>query len=122
MSALGQKRTCAVQEPMSALPPKATSNATYGNVRFGSKADIRAAKSHVRLTLKSGHRGPTAYTNTLEGAQESSPHASTRAREGRSAPPQAEPVRRVGFLSILGPDDPEAQARRAVFEKTQAQL
>jgi hypothetical protein len=33
MSALGQKRTCAVQEAMSALPPKATSNATYGNVR-----------------------------------------------------------------------------------------
>src|SRR5262245_53918557 len=30
MSALGQKRTCAMQEPMSALPPKATSNATYG--------------------------------------------------------------------------------------------
>src|SRR5262245_30526257 len=27
MSALGQKRTCAVQEPMSALPPKATLNA-----------------------------------------------------------------------------------------------
>jgi hypothetical protein len=25
------------------------------NVRFGSKADIRAAKSHVRFTLKSGH-------------------------------------------------------------------
>jgi putative ABC transport system substrate-binding protein len=35
---------------------------------------------------------------------------------------QAEPVRRVGFLSILGPDDPEAQARRAVFEQTLQQL
>ena len=32
MSALGQKQTCAVQEPMSALPPKATSNATYRDV------------------------------------------------------------------------------------------
>ena len=30
MSALGQKQTCALQGPMSALPPKATSNATYG--------------------------------------------------------------------------------------------
>jgi hypothetical protein len=40
MSALGQKRTCAVHYPMSALPPKATSNATSWNVRFGPKADI----------------------------------------------------------------------------------
>jgi ABC-type uncharacterized transport system substrate-binding protein len=35
---------------------------------------------------------------------------------------QAERVRRVGLLNILGPDDPEAQARRAVFEQTLAQL
>jgi len=35
MSALGHKRTYAVQQGMSALPPKATQNATYGNVRFG---------------------------------------------------------------------------------------
>ena len=31
-------------------------------------------------------------------------------------------VRRVGLLNILGPDDPEAEARRAVFEQTLAQL
>jgi ABC-type uncharacterized transport system substrate-binding protein len=31
---------------------------------------------------------------------------------------QAERVRRVGMLNILGPDDPEAHARRAVFEQT----
>jgi hypothetical protein len=31
MSALGQKRTCAVQKGMSALPPKATSNATIAH-------------------------------------------------------------------------------------------
>jgi len=30
MSALGQKQTCAMQKGMSALPPKATLNATYG--------------------------------------------------------------------------------------------
>ena len=35
---------------------------------------------------------------------------------------QAERVRRVGILNILGPDDPEAQARRAVFEQTLQQL
>src|SRR4029450_8536561 len=35
---------------------------------------------------------------------------------------QPERVRRVGLLNILGPDDPEAQARRAVFEQTLEQL
>ena len=35
---------------------------------------------------------------------------------------QAERVRRVGVLNILGSDDPEAQARRAVFEQTLAQI
>src|SRR5262245_6640919 len=41
MSALGQKHTCAARKLMSALPPRATSNATWRNVRFGPKADIR---------------------------------------------------------------------------------
>src|SRR5262249_40102178 len=40
MSALGHKRTFAVQNGMSALPSKATSNATLGNVRFGPEADM----------------------------------------------------------------------------------
>ena len=35
---------------------------------------------------------------------------------------QAERVRRVGILNILGTDDPEAQARKAVFEQTLEQL
>ena len=35
---------------------------------------------------------------------------------------QAERVRLVGVLNILGSDDPEAQARKAVFEQTLAQL
>ena len=35
---------------------------------------------------------------------------------------QAERVRRVGMLNILGSDDPEAQARRTVFEQTLQQL
>src|SRR5262245_66502788 len=43
MSAMGQKQTCAAHKLMSALPPKATSNATYGNVRFGLIADIALA-------------------------------------------------------------------------------
>ena len=35
---------------------------------------------------------------------------------------QSERVRRVGILNILASDDPEAQARRAVFEQTLQQL
>ena len=35
---------------------------------------------------------------------------------------QAERVRRVGILSILGSDDPEGQERRVVFEQTLEQL
>src|SRR5262245_59095249 len=37
MSALGQKRTFALHQPMSALPPKATSNATFGMSAKGQK-------------------------------------------------------------------------------------
>src|SRR5262249_2035915 len=37
MSALGQKQTCAAQNGMSALPPKATSNPTSSNSALGQK-------------------------------------------------------------------------------------
>ena len=40
MSALGQKRTCAVQLLMSALPPKADMCGATRDVRYGPKADI----------------------------------------------------------------------------------
>jgi hypothetical protein len=40
MSALGHKQTFAVQEAMSASPPKATLNATYGMPAFGPSTDI----------------------------------------------------------------------------------
>ena len=39
MSALGQKRTCAVQKVMSALPPKADMCSAQAHVRFVPKAD-----------------------------------------------------------------------------------
>jgi len=48
MSALGQKQTCAAQQRMSALPPKAT-----------TKADF--PKNHVRFTPKSGHHVANHY-------------------------------------------------------------
>ena len=40
MSALGQKQTCAAQNGMSALPPKADMCGALAHVRFVPKADI----------------------------------------------------------------------------------
>ena len=40
MSALGQKQTFGDPRTMSALDPKATSNALVWNVRYGPEADI----------------------------------------------------------------------------------
>jgi len=40
MSALGHKRTFALQWTMSALPPKADMCGALGHVRFGPKTDI----------------------------------------------------------------------------------
>jgi hypothetical protein len=42
MSALGHKRTCAMQNLMSALPPKADICGATRDVRFGPKADWTA--------------------------------------------------------------------------------
>src|SRR5215475_6321446 len=53
MSALGQKRTCAVHNGMSALPLKADMCAAKANVRYGSKADSCSATRHVRFTPNS---------------------------------------------------------------------
>ena len=41
MSALGQKQTCAVQKPMSALPPKADMCSATSDVRYVPIADMR---------------------------------------------------------------------------------
>ena len=47
MSALGQKQTCAVQEGMSALPPKADMCSATGDVRFVPIADIRRCLRYI---------------------------------------------------------------------------
>src|SRR5262245_8882632 len=54
VSALGHKRTFAVQNGMSALPLKATSNATYGDVRLGPKADTarHLAQSGIFISVQ----------------------------------------------------------------------
>ena len=51
MSALGQKRTCAVQNVMSALPPKADMCIALGYVRFVPIADTDGPLSS-RLNLQ----------------------------------------------------------------------
>ena len=43
MFALGQKQTCAAQNVMSALPPKADMCSALGDVRFVPIADIRTS-------------------------------------------------------------------------------
>src|SRR6476659_5848620 len=56
MSALGQKRTCAMQNLMSALPPKADIASALAHVCFGPKADsCNAAK---RVVVRSPRRAP----------------------------------------------------------------
>src|SRR5262245_2313953 len=49
MSALGQKQTCALQQPMSALPPKADMCGAARDVRFGPKADSCSAAKKKSL-------------------------------------------------------------------------
>ena len=58
MPALGQKQTCAVQNGMSALPPRADMCDATGDVRFGPIADInlRVGKPQgVQLKGRSRH-------------------------------------------------------------------
>ena len=55
MSALGQKQTFAVQDAVSALPPKATSNATYGMSTRGQKRHREDAS--FELVAFSGREG-----------------------------------------------------------------
>jgi hypothetical protein len=49
MSALGQKQTCAVQNGMSALPPKADICSAQAHVRFVPIADIGNTEFGLRL-------------------------------------------------------------------------
>src|SRR5262245_33864901 len=71
MSALGQKQTCAAHKLMSALPPKATSNATYGNVRWAksrlmpcSKKDRYSITLSARASTLDGNARPSALAAT----------------------------------------------------------
>ena len=49
MSALGQKRTCAAQKVMSALPPKADMCSAIRDIRFVPIADIRTSSRLCRF-------------------------------------------------------------------------
>ena len=49
MSALGKKRTHALHQPMSALPPKADICSALSDVRFGPIADIQKTRGPATL-------------------------------------------------------------------------
>jgi hypothetical protein len=68
MSALGQKQICAVQNIMSALPPKADMCAATRDVRFGPKADIGQLIRSLRQPRPAGDCGtvsPSAQGGAL---------------------------------------------------------
>ena len=50
---------------MSFLEPAAHSRVSIGDVRFGSKADIREHVRNVRFTPESGHRAERLATSNL---------------------------------------------------------
>ena len=60
MSALGQKRTFAVQKGMSALPPIADMCSAKTNVRFVPKADIYSITSSAMESTLDGTVRPSA--------------------------------------------------------------
>ena len=49
MSALRQKQTCAVQNAMSALPPKADMCGALGDVRFVPIADVVTSSGRLKM-------------------------------------------------------------------------
>jgi hypothetical protein len=64
MSALGQKQTCAAQNGMSALPPKADMPGATRDVRFVPIADMRTTRtgglgSSCRWPVRNRHRNAT---------------------------------------------------------------
>jgi hypothetical protein len=67
MSALGQKQTFAVHQPMSALPLKADMCGATSDVRFGPKADIEGLLNH--LVSASDQRVRDAEPERLGGLQ-----------------------------------------------------
>ena len=86
MSALGHKRTFAVQFSMSALPPKADMCSATGDVRFVPIADIARPYRDVRFAAAraSDHymRNPPACTPKRCGATANGHQAS----QGTEAP------------------------------------
>src|SRR5215813_37569 len=68
MSALGQKQTYALQNSMSALPPKADTCGATRDVRFGPIADSCSAAIGI-ATRSPGQRAPHGtYPNAIASA------------------------------------------------------
>ena len=75
MSALGQKQTCALQQIMSALPPKADMCGASVYVCYGPKADISSAAK--RIVIRSARRRGRGTSAQLPA------HARPKARTAR---------------------------------------
>ena len=65
MSALGHKRTCAVQKVMSALPPKADMCSATRHVRFVPIADIAANVYSITSSARASSDGGTVMPKVL---------------------------------------------------------
>jgi hypothetical protein len=66
MSALGQKRTCAVQKDMSALPPIATSIAFFGMSALGRKRTFALFDHFIGAVKQRGRHGDSERLGGLE--------------------------------------------------------
>src|SRR5215831_7637590 len=75
MSALGHKRTYAVHQPMSALPPKADMCIANTNVCFGPIADIAKAVTLIPLTWQWSQRPLQGHQPRLPPARRLTPKA-----------------------------------------------
>ena len=136
MSAFGGKADMAIALRNVCLWDLADIKDLPANVRFWTKADIcwPLGRMLCPLLTQSGHCAFQRAGLSRYDAMSLASGTLMRRREflgilgGAAAWPvaskaqQAERVRRVGILNILGADDPEAQARKAVFEQTLEQL
>ena len=82
MSALGQKQTYALQQAMSALPPKATSIAAHGVSAKGQKLKGSCRANHVRFALKCRHGRRSICASALCQERKSRPHTITQRATG----------------------------------------
>jgi hypothetical protein len=115
MSALGQKQTCAVHQPMSALYPLADMCTARGHVCFGPIADICGAKTNISFTPEIAHSqalsecplsAKNRHGEPAERCQVKTPQCRRVPRRHRCPRRQRRPSR--GFREVLRSPDVSA--------------